>query len=52
MLRSNDCEVEQKERVIKKMQADCRVGRQIALQIVAGEHESPRSNPTPYPTNL
>ena len=45
MARSNDCEREMKERVIKKMQADSRVGRQRAFQILEGEDESPRSNP-------
>ena len=33
-----------KRRVIKKMQADSRVGRQKALQILTGEDESPRSD--------
>ena len=37
MAECNDCEMEQKERVIKKMQADVRVGRQKALQIIRGK---------------
>ena len=34
------------------MQADSRVGRQGALQIVAGEDETPKSNPQSYLTHL
>ena len=34
------------------MQADSRVGRRRALQILAGEEESPRSNPESYPTHF
>ena len=34
------------------MQADSRVGRQRTLQILAGEDESPRSNPQSYPTHF
>ena len=34
------------------MQADSRVGRRRALQILAGEDESPRSNPQSYPTHF
>ena len=34
------------------MQAESRVGRLRALQIMAGEDESPRSNPQSYPTHL
>ena len=34
------------------MQADSRVGRRRALQILAGEDESPRSNPLSYPTHF
>ena len=50
MAGSNNCDVEIKERVIKKMQADSIVGRRRALQIQAGEDESPISNPQSYPT--
>ena len=52
MAGSNTGEVEIKERVIKKMQADSRVGRRRALQILAGEDESPRSKPQSYPTHF
>ena len=34
------------------MQADRKVGRQRALQILAGEDEFPRSNPQSYPTHF
>ena len=34
------------------MQADSRMGRRRALQILAGEDESPRSNPHSYPTHF
>ena len=34
------------------MQADGRVGRGKALQILAGEDESPRLNPVSYPTQF
>ena len=34
------------------MQADTRVGRRRALQILAGEDESPRSKPQSYPTHF
>ena len=34
------------------MQANSRVGRRRALQILAGEDESPRSNPQTYPTHF
>ena len=40
-----NCEVEIKEILIKKLRADSRGGRHRALQILAGEVESPRSNP-------
>ena len=49
---SNNCENEKKERVIEKMQANSRVGRQRALQIQAGEDESPRSNAQSFPTHF
>ena len=52
MVGINDCQIEKKERIIKKMQADRRVGRRSALQILAGEDESPRSNPHSYPTHF
>ena len=52
MAGSNNCEIEIKERVIKKMQADSRVGRRRALQILAGADESLRSNPQSYPTHF
>ena len=44
MAGSNNCEV-------KKIKADSRVGRR-ALQILTGEHESPRSHPQSYPTHF
>ena len=44
MAGSNDCEIEIKERVTKIVQADSRAGRRGALQILAGEDKSPRSN--------
>ena len=48
----NNCEVELKNRVIKKMQDVSRVGRRRAFQILAAEDESARSNtqscPTPF----
>ena len=34
------------------MQAYCRVGRRRAIQILAREDESPRSNPHSYPTHF
>ena len=52
MAGSNNCEVEKKERVFKKMQADSRVGRRRALQNLVGEDKSPRSNHPSYPTHL
>ena len=50
MAGSNSCEVEKKEKRIKIMQADSRVGRRRALQILAGEQESPDQtlNHTPH----
>ena len=48
----NNCEIEIKERLIKKLQANRRVGRQRALQISAGEDESPRSDHQSYPTHF
>ena len=48
----NDCGIETKGRVIKKMQAHIRVGRQRALKFVAGEDESLISNPHSYPTHF
>ena len=52
MAGSNDCEMEQKERVIWKLQADNRVGKRRPLQILAGEDESPRSNFISYHTHF
>ena len=52
MAGSNYCEIEQKERAIKIFPADSRVGRRIALQILAGEDESPRANPQSNPTHF
>ena len=52
MAGSDNCEVEKKEWVTKKMQADIRVGRRIALKILAEEDESPSSNPQSYPTHF
>ena len=52
MTGSKNCEVEIKEMVFKKMQADSRVGRQRALQILAGDGESPRSSPQLDPTHF
>ena len=49
MAGSNNGETEIKERVVKKMQVDSRVGRRRAFQILA-EDESPRSNPQSYLT--
>ena len=51
MVGGNNCEVE-KGRVIKKMRADSRVRRRRAFQILAGEDESPRSNPHSYSTHF
>ena len=34
------------------MLADNRMGRRRALQILAGEHESPRSHPLSYPAHF
>ena len=48
----NECEIGTKERVMKKMHADSRVGRRIAPQIITGEDESSRSNPQSYSTHL
>ena len=44
--------LKKKTGLLKKMQADTRVGRRRALQILAGEEESPRSKPQSYPTHL
>ena len=52
MVGNNNCEVERKKGQLKKMQADNRVVRQRALQILAGEDESPRLNPQSYPTHF
>ena len=41
----NSCENEMKVRIIKKIQAESRVGRRRAHRIMAGEDEFPRSNP-------
>ena len=49
---TNNCEVEIQEKVNKKVQADSRVGRRTALQTLAGEDESPGSNPQSYPTHF
>ena len=48
----NNCEVEKKEKVIKKIHVNSRVGRRTGLQILAGEDESPRSNTQSYPTHF
>ena len=50
MTGSNHWEVEQKKGYIKTA-SDSRVRRRRALQILAGEYESPRSNPQTYPTH-
>ena len=42
MAGSNNCEIEIKESVIKKMQADSKVRRRRALHILARGDESPR----------
>ena len=39
-------------RVNAKKQADSRMGRRRALQILAGREESPRSNPSSYSTHF
>ena len=52
MAGSTNCKVEIKKSIIKKMQTDCRVGRQKALQILAREDGSPRSNHQTYPTHF
>ena len=52
MAGSNNCEVDNKERVIKKIQVDNKVRTRRALQILAGEDESPRSNPQSYPPHF
>ena len=52
MAGSNNCQIEIKERIIKKMQADSRVGRRRALQFLAWEDESPRSNPQSHYTHF
>ena len=44
--------LKREEMVIKKMQAESRVVRRRALQILEGEDESPRSNPHSYPTQF
>ena len=52
MAGSRNGEVEKKERAIKQMQADSTLGRRRALQIQAGEDESPRSNTQSFPTHF
>ena len=52
MVGSNNREFYIKERAISKVQADKRVRRRRALQILAGEDESPRSNPQSYPIHI
>ena len=52
MAGSYNCEVEIKERVIKKMQADSKVVRRRAHQILRSEDESARSNPQSYSKNF
>ena len=52
MTGSNNCEVEMKERVIKKMQADSKMGRRRALESIARENESTRSNTQIHPTHF
>ena len=49
---SNSCEVEIKGMVIKTMQAESRVGRRRAFQIMAEENESPKRNPQSYLTHF
>ena len=44
MAGSNNYQVEIKEMVVKKIQADSRAGRQKVLRVMAGEDESPISN--------
>ena len=44
MVGGNNCEIEIKEGVILKLQADSRMGRRRALQVLAGEDEPSRSN--------
>ena len=52
MAGSNSCEVEIKEKLIKKTLADSGVGRRRTLQIPEGEDEFPRSNPKSCPTHI
>ena len=44
--------VKWKKSSIRKTQADGRVGTRRALQILAEDNESPKSNPPSYPTHF
>ena len=49
---SKDCEVEQKERRIKDVQNEERVGRRRAIQIMSGEDTDPTHNTKQYATHF
>ena len=49
---SKECEVDKREVAIKHIQAESKVGRRRAIQMLAGEDESPRNNAISYPTHF
>ena len=49
---SKDCEVEQKEKIIKEAQNKERVGRRRAIQIMSGEDTAPTTNTKKYATHF
>ena len=52
MTGSSEFEVEKKERSIKEMQTNSKVGMRSDLYFLAGGNESPRNNPISYPNQF